>query len=289
MRVDSHIHFWRFDADQYPWMSADMQVLKRDCLPEDVRPILDQQGIDACVAVQARMSEQETDFLLDLAVRHPWIAAVIGWVDLRDEQLSRRLDRWARAEKLIGFRHILQGDPNAAALVSSAEFRRGVALIQSRGMIYEVLISADQLPAVTDFCRVSDDQWLVLDHLGKPNIRNREYGVWLRDLAPIAALPHVVCKLSGLVTEANDANGKFDSEHLRDYLDVALELFGPNRLMFGSDWPVCLLVAGYEQVAEIIEQWSAKLSTKDREWIWGGTAAHVYRLAAAHALRSNHG
>lgn len=289
MRVDSHIHFWRFDPREYPWMSADMQALKRDRLPEDVRPLLERAGIDRCVAVQARMSEPETDFLLDLAVRYSWIAAVIGWVNLCDEQLARRLARWAEHRKLIGFRHVLQGNPDAGTLVSSAEFQRGVALIQSRKMIYELLVSADQFPAVTQFTRNSDGHWLVLDHLGKPDIRNRQIESWRRDLAPIAALPHVVCKLSGLVTEANDVSGKFDADHLRDYLDVALEMFGPQRLMFGSDWPVCLLVSEYAEVADIVERWSARLSTADRAWVWGKTAAHVYGLASLATARNNHG
>lgn len=270
-------------------MSADMQVLKRDRLPDDVRPLLDQAGIDSCVAVQARMTEPETDFLLDLALRYPWIVAVIGWVNLCDQRLSRRLERWADHSKLIGFRHVLQGDPNAGALVSSAEFQRGVALLQSRKMIYELLVSADQFAAITPFTRKSDQHWLVLDHLGKPDIRNRRIDSWRRDLAPIAALPHVVCKLSGLVTEANDTSGTFDAAHLRDYLDVALETFGPQRLMFGSDWPVCLLVSEYAEVADVVEHWSRQLSVADREWIWGKTAAHVYGLAASAKARSLHG
>ena len=270
-------------------MSADMQVLKRDRLPDDVRPLLDQAGIDSCVAVQARMSEPETDFLLDLALRYPWIVAVIGWVNLCDAQLTRRLESWADHGKLSGFRHVLQGDPNAGVLVSSAEFQRGVALIQSRKMIYELLVTADQFPAITPFTRKSDQHWLVLDHLGKPDVRNRRIDSWRQDLAPIAALPHVVCKLSGLVTEANDTNGKFDADHLRDYLDVALEAFGPQRLMFGSDWPVCLLVSEYAECVDLVERWSSRLSTVDREWIWGKTAAHVYGLAERAAVRSNHG
>ncbi|MBL8268783.1 amidohydrolase family protein [Steroidobacter sp.] len=281
MRVDSHIHFWRYDSQEYPWISADMQGLKRDLLPEDVRPLLDAAGIDSCIAVQARVAERETDFLLDLAGQYPWVAGVIGWVDLSSDSLAQRLASWASNRKLMGFRHILQGDPNAGELVDSAAFRRGVALLQSRQMIYELLIFADQLPAVTDFSRRSDQHWLVLDHLGKPNIRNRRLDSWRRDLAPIAALPHVVCKLSGLVTEANDASGKFDAAHLRDYLDVALEMFGPQRLLFGSDWPVCLLVASYAEAADIVERWSAQLSASDREWIWGSTAARIYGLTPA--------
>lgn len=289
MRIDSHIHFWRFDPHEYPWMSADMQVLKRNCLPDDVRPLLDAAQVDSCVAVQARMSEPETDFLLELAARYPWIAAVIGWVDLCDQNLAQRLARWQQSGKLIGFRHVLQNDPNAGALVASAEFQRGVDLIQARSMIYELLVSADQFPSITDFSRRSDGHWLVLDHLGKPDIRNRQIASWRRDLAPIAALPHVVCKLSGLVTEANDTNGKFDADHLREYLDVVLDMFGPQRLMFGSDWPVCLLVASYAEVADIVERWAARLSAADRECIWGGTAARVYGLTPRAEARSSHG
>ncbi|MET0497330.1 MAG: amidohydrolase family protein [Steroidobacteraceae bacterium] len=290
MRVDSHMHFWRFHGDDYPWMSDAMQVLKCDRLPGEARPLLDRQNIDQGVAVQARVSEQETDFLLDLAARNPWIGAVIGWVDLRNANLQQSLDRWADKEKLAGFRHPLQGDPEAGALVSDSQFKRGVALLQSRSMIYELLISADQLPAVTDFCRSSDDGWLVLDHLGKPDIRGGGFNAWRRDVSEVAAFPHVVCKLSGLVTEATDASGNFDAEGLRKYLDTALTLFGPQRLMFGSDWPVCLLAAPYAEVADIVERWSAGLSATDREWIWGGTAAHVYGLMASSMSRgSQHG
>ena len=288
IRVDSHMHFWRFHRDGYPWMSDDMQVLMCDRLPVDARPLLDRQNIDQVVAVQARVNEQETDFLLDLAVRHSWIGAVIGWVDLRDANLAQALDRWAGKEKLAGFRHPLQGDPKAGELVSDPQFRSGVALLQSRSLIYELLISADQLPAVTDFCRSSDAGWLVLDHLGKPDIRGNGFIDWRRDLSEIAAFPHVVCKLSGLVTEATDASGKFDADGLRKYLDLALTLFGPQRLMFGSDWPVCLLAAPYAEVADIVERWSAALSATDREWIWGGTAARVYGLAPVPSM-SRHG
>jgi len=281
MRIDSHVHFWRFAADEYPWMSADMQVLKHDRLPEDVRPLLDRQGIDACVAVQARMSEQETDFLLDLAARHPWIAAVIGWVDLIDARLPERLERWRDAKRLAGFRHVLQGDPAARDLVASADFRRGVSLLQQRSMVYELLVSADQLPLMTEFCRTLDKHWLVLDHLGKPHIRNRQFDSWLRDVRPLAELPHVVCKLSGIVTEANDASGAFDETHIHRYLDAALELFGARRLMFGTDWPVCTLVASYAVTTQIVERWCSRLPPSDRDWLWGNTAAKVYGLDAS--------
>lgn len=280
MRVDSHVHFWRFEPDEYPWISAEMEVLKCDRLPAEARIAFDERRIDRCVAVQARENEQETDFLLELASTYAWIGAVIGWVDLCDANLWQRLERWAHHKRLAGFRHILQHDPAAGALVSSSEFRRGVRQLQNRSMLYELLISADQLPLVYDFCRENDRHWLVLDHLGKPDIRNRQFETWVRDVKPLARLPHVICKLSGMLTEANDASGSFDEVHLHKYLEAALDLFGPQRLMFGSDWPVCLLVRSYNETTEVLERWSSKLAPIDREWIWGRTAVRVYRLAA---------
>jgi L-fuconolactonase len=258
-----------------------MKVLERDRLPGDAREMLGQARMDGCVAVQARTTEAETDFLLGLAAANPWIVAVIGWTDLGDERLTERLERWRDAKRLAGFRHVLQNDPAAADLVASAQFRRGVGLLQRRSMIYELLISADQLPFMAGFCRTLDRHWLVLDHLGKPDIRNRRFDPWLRDLKPLAKLPHVVCKLSGIVTEANEASGAFDEEHIHRYLDAALELFGPRRLMFGSDWPVCTLVASYAGTTQIIERWCSRLSDSDREGLWGNTAAGVYALETA--------
>jgi L-fuconolactonase len=299
-RIDSHQHFWRYEPVEYAWIDEQMSVLRRDFLPPDLRPLLDAQRIEQCIAVQARTTDEETDFLLALATEYPWIAAVIGWVDLRADDVQRRLDRWSGVRKLAGFRHILQaeqippGGPDAA-------FSRGVALLQKRELIYELLLRSPQLPAIAEFCRVHDSYWLVLDHLGKPNIRDGEYAQWRRDIEPIAALPHVVCKVSGMVTEAMDASpakvapfdgrverasaafdpinrGAFKPEDLPVYLDAVLELFGPERLMFGSDWPVCLLAAPYAQVAEIVEQWAERLSASERDALWGGTARRVYRI-----------
>jgi L-fuconolactonase len=279
-RIDSHQHFWRYEPVEYAWIDEQMSVLRRDFLPPDLRPLLDTQRIEQCIAVQARTTDEETDFLLALATEYPWIAAVIGWVELRADDVQRRLDRWSGARKLAGFRHILQaehippGGPDAA-------FSRGVALLQKRELIYELLLRSPQLPAMAEFCRVHDSYWLVLDHLGKPNIRDGAYAQWRRDIEPIAALPHVVCKVSGIVTEAMDAKGAkgaFKLEDLPVYLDAVLEVFGPERLMFGSDWPVCLLAAPYAQVAEIVEQWAERLSVSERDALWGGTARRVYRI-----------
>lgn len=276
-RIDSHQHFWRYDPAEYAWIDEQMSTLRRDFLPPDLRPLLDARRIDRCIAVQARTTEQETDFLLSLADEYPWIAAVIGWVDLRADDVQRRVERWSNARKLAGFRHILQGE-RIPPEGPDASFCRGVAMLQKRKLVYELLLYSPQLPAMAEFCRVHDSHWLVLDHLGKPNIRDGGYAQWRRDVEPIAALPHVVCKVSGMVTEACDARGAFNSDDLRVYLDTVLELFGPERLMFGSDWPVCLLAAPYAQVAEIVEQWAARLSASERDALWGDTARRVYRL-----------
>lgn len=281
MKIDAHQHFWRYRSEDYPWMSADMAVLRRDWLPEDLQPLLEAHGFDGCIAVQARCSEAETDFLLELARQHDWIAAVVGWADLRAADLPQRLERWAQAAKLVGFRHLVQDEADVAGFLSNRDFRRGVKTLQQSSLVYEILVSARQLVPVPAFCAACDRHWLVLDHLGKPAIRDGAYGTWRRQLLPLASMDHVACKLSGLVTEAADAKGHFDASELPRYLDTALEVFGPERLMFGSDWPVCLLAASYADVVEIVEQWTAKLSASERSAIRGDTANRIYALTPA--------
>lgn len=277
MRIDAHQHFWRYDADAYPWMDDGMDALKRDRLPPDLRPLLDAQGIDACIAVQARADEAETDFLLALADEHDWIAATVGWIDLRADDLDARLARWNGRAKLAGFRHLLQDDPNVAATLADAAFNRGVAALQSRGQVYEVLVrGAAQLALTPAFCARHDRHWLVLDHLGKPAIGGDGDDAWRKALAELAAMPHVACKASGLVTEV--VGEHIEADAIRRCLDAALELFGPQRLMFGSDWPVCLLRADYAEAAGLVADWSQALSTDERDALWGGNAAHCYGL-----------
>src|SRR3954469_20935375 len=218
MRVDAHMHFWRFDPVDYPWIGPE-EVLRQDRLPAEAQGLLRSHGIEACVAVQARTTESETSFLLQLATAFPWIRAVIGWTDLCDPLLPGRLAESSEDSRLAGFRYVLQHDPGAAALVSSAPFRDGVQALQRRSLIYELLVTVEQLVFMLDFCRANDGHWLVLDHLGKPDFRNRQLRSWVERVKPIAKLPHVVCKLSGLVTEANDAAGQIDESHIKEYLD----------------------------------------------------------------------
>lgn len=285
LRIDAHQHFWRYNAEAYPWMSADMDVLRRDWLPQDLRPLLDAQGIDACIAVQARADEEETDFLLGLAQRHTWIAGVIGWVGLRADDLDVRLARWGNARMLAGFRHLLQDDPDVAATLADARFNRGLRQLQDNALVYEVLVRGHaQLEQTPDFCARHDRHWLVLDHLGKPAIGGDQDPRWHAALRELAAMPHVMCKLSGLLTEVVGPN--IDADVLRRYLDTALDLFGPKRLLFGSDWPVCLLRAPYAEVVGIIDDWSHTLSADERALLWGGNAVRCYGLPRAEPARA---
>ena len=277
-RLDAHQHFWRYQATDYPWIGTGMDVLRRDWLPVNLWPLLEAHGLDGCIAVQARSSTEETDFLLELAKRFEWIAAVVGWVDLRAD-LGAELARWQGQAKLAGFRHLVQDEPDAEALLADPAFNRGVAALQTAGLTYDVLVRAPQLHLIPAFCARHDRHWLVLDHLGKPAVGGGQESdaAWRAQLAGLAAFPHVACKLSGLVTEVGDR--AVDPAELRRYLDMALERFGPRRLLFGSDWPVCLLKAEYSEVFELIDRWAAPLSEDERAALFGGTAARCYGLA----------
>lgn len=279
-RIDAHQHFWRYRGEDYPWISTGMDVLRRDWLPEDLRPLLDQQGIDACIAVQARADEAENDFLLALADAHPWIAAVVGWIDLSANDAEDRVALRKQHPRFAGVRHLLQDENDIVSTLADPRFEHGMRQLQRQGLVYEVLVrGAAQLAAATTFCARHDRHWLVLDHLGKPAIGGGEDEAWRDALSELAAMPHVLCKASGLVTEAVGAG--VDDALLRRYLDTALDLFGPRRLLFGSDWPVCLPRAAYPEVCGIIEDWSRPLGPDEQALLWGGNAARCYGLPRA--------
>lgn len=275
-RVDAHQHFWRYGSDGYGWIGEGMEALKRDFLPDGLRLELDGQGVYGTVAVQARSSEAETDFLLGLAAAHPWILAVVGWIDLRAGDLEARLEARAASAILKGYRHPVQDEPSPSAFLEDGRFNRGVEALQRRGKVYEVLVRSGDLPAAVAFCGRHDRGPLVLDHLGKPDVRNGSAAAWRGRVKPLAALEHVSCKLSGLITEAEWR--AWDGRDLLPYLDAALECFGPERLLFGSDWPVCLLSGTYAQVRGLAEAATASLSESEREAVWGGNACRVYGL-----------
>jgi len=278
MRIDSHQHFWNYNPSRDSWITDEMAVLKRDYLPEHLDPERHSNNIDATIAVQADQSEDETLFLLQLAESNAGIAGVVGWIDLCSPQVAERMHFFSQFEKLCGFRHIAQSEPDNRFLVRE-EFLRGIACLRHFGFTYDILIYPKQLHAALELVARFPEQPFVIDHLAKPEIKLRHRAGWAVLMQKIAAHPNVYCKLSGLATEADWQQWK--KEDFRPYLDVAFDAFGPDRLMFGSDWPVCLLAASYRQVVEILEEYLRDCPADMREKIFGGNAARFYRLKIA--------
>ncbi len=288
MKIDTHQHYWHYAAEDFPWISAGMPALQKDCVPVDVLPAMQVAGVDAVVAVQARSCPDETDYLLRLAQSNPQIVGVVGWTDLCAADVGETLDRYADQALLRGFRHILQDEPHLPVLMRSPYFSRGVTAVQRHGLVYDVLVFDRQMSSVVDFCARHDEHWLVLDHVGKPCIRDwtarpEVPGLWLANLRALAAMPHVVCKLSGLVTEADWAAGnglvQQDTRVMLECFDRALELFGPTRILYGSDWPVCQLSAPYEAVHGMAQLWAnSRLTAQEQNAFWSGNAMRCYGL-----------
>src|SRR5579859_222262 len=236
MRIDAHQHFWRYSAEEYDWIDDSMAALRRDFLPRDLEPELDAAGFDACIAVQARQTLEETQWLLALADENPFIAGVVGWVDLRAEVVRDQLAALSKNPKLVGVRHVIQAEPDDQFLLR-ADFLRGISALQEFGLTYDILIYPRHLPVAIEFVQRFPEQRFVLDHLAKPFIKAQTVDPWATHMRELATFPNVFCKLSGMVTEADWKNWK--PEHFRPYLQTAFEAFGGDRLMIGSDWPVC--------------------------------------------------
>ena len=277
MRVDSHQHFWRYDPVRDGWITDEMAVLKRDFLPSDLFPKLRSSGIDACVAVQANQSENETQFLLDLAENHAEIAGVVGWINLLDEGVADRLAYFSQFTKLRGFRHVVQAEPDDRFLMRK-DFLRGIGMLAGFGFTYDILIYERHLPVANEFVQQFPEQKFVIDHIAKPQIKDRSLDAWARGIRAIARYPNVWCKISGLVTEADWK--RWTANDICPYLDIVFEAFGVDRLMYGSDWPVCLLAASYGRVKSIVEDYTQPLPAADKEKIFGENAIQFYGLGA---------
>ena len=273
-RIDAHQHFWHFDPVRDAWITDEMSVLQRDFLPDELASNCQASQIDGTIAVQADQSEQETEFLLGLAARHPLIRGVVGWVDLRAPNLAERLEHFRGFPRLRGVRHIAQAEPDD--FLMREDVVRGVGRLHAFGLTYDILVYAHQLPAALALVDRLPDQPFVVDHLAKPRIRDGAMEPWAAHMRALAEHPNVRCKVSGMVTEADWE--RWRPEDLRPYLDVVFEAFGADRLMFGSDWPVCLLAASYQRVEEVIESYASQLSAVDRENLFGGTAVRFYQL-----------
>lgn len=274
--IDAHQHLWEFDQAEYDWIDEGMVPLRRSFLSEDLERVLGDCGIRGSVAVQARCSLEENRFLLDQARRGEAILGIVGWVDLCDRELGRQLDRYQAEPLFKGVREITQGAEDEKFFTNPA-FNDGVAQLAGRGLVYDVLIYEDQLRVATDFIDRHPTQSFVLDHGGKPVIREGQFSEsWERGIREIARREHLVCKLSGLVTEVRDDHWNQDT--LRRYVDVLLEAFGPGRLMFGSDWPVCLLASEYGIWHRCARQLLSGLSESEQDCIFNTTARTTYSL-----------
>lgn len=276
MRIDSHHHLWHYEPRAYPWISDVMPVLRRDYLPPDLEPSLRASGIDGTVVVQAQQTVAETDWMLAIAREHAFIRGVVGWVPLADADVDVHLERLAADPRLKAVRHIVHDEPDDTFILGDA-FNRGVARLEHYGLVYDVLIFARHLPHALTFVDRHPRQPFVVDHIAKPVIAADRFDAeWARHLRAMAERPHVSCKLSGVVTEVRDPQWSLDG--IRPCVDVALEAFGPDRLMFGTDWPVCRLRCEYGTWVETVAELIAPLSADEQAAIWGGTAARVYSL-----------
>jgi L-fuconolactonase len=252
-----------------------MASLRRNFLPKDLKPELDRAGFHGCVAVQARQTIEETNWLLRLASESPFILGVVGWLDLRSGDLRSQLEAFGNQPKLVGVRHIVQSELDDRFLLQP-EFLRGVSLLEEYDLAYDILIYEKHLPVTVAFVKKFPKQRFVLDHLAKPRIKEESIHPWTKEIRELAAFPSVYCKLSGLVTEADWQNWR--PEQLNPYLDVAMECFGPDRLMIGSDWPVCTVAASYSRVMDTIKKYLERFPTEVREKALGENARNFYKL-----------
>jgi len=264
-----------YEQRAYSWIDDSMATLRRDFLPTDLKPELERSGFQGCVAVQARQTLEETQWLLELAERATFILGVVGWVDLRSPRLRFELEPLAGKSKLVGVRHIVQSEPDERFLLQP-DFLRGIAMLEEFDLAYDILIYPRHLPVAAQFAARFPRQRFVLDHLAKPPIKSGAVDVWARGIRELASFPNVFCKMSGLVTEADWQAWK--PEDIRPYLEVAFACFGPSRLMIGSDWPVCTVAAPYARVMGLVKDYLGKYPAEEREAVLGGNAATFWRL-----------
>ena len=275
MRLDAHQHFWKYNAEQYGWINDDMANLKRDYLPADLKPLLAAEGFDGSIVVQARQDEEETNWLLQLAEENEFVKGVVGWVDLCSAEVKEELERLAQHPKFVGVRHVLQDEQDDEFMLRR-DFKRGIGLLAQYGLTYDLLVFPRHLPVAARLVREFPDQPFVLDHIAKPLIAGGLVEPWDRDIRELATFDNVSCKLSGMVTEAEWK--EWESADFRPYLDVVFEAFGPDRLMIGSDWPVCTLSGDYSATLGIVREYIGQLDSSVQEDILGLNCAEIYRV-----------
>ncbi len=274
MQIDAHQHFWHYDPVEFDWIDDTMRAIRKDFLPGKLEAAMTAAGIDGCVSVQARQSTEETDWLLELAERNAFIRAVVGWLPLAAEDIQAQLEKYSHDPKLKGLRHVVQGE--ADGFLDGEAFNQGIRALKAYDLTYDILIVERQLLEAIRFVDRHPEQTFVLDHIAKPRIRENLLSPWRKNITELALRENVFCKISGLVTEAD--HKQWTAEQLYPFLDTALENFGPQRLMFGSDWPVCLVATKYSAWAELVRAYTSHLSAEEQADIFGGTACRAYRI-----------
>lgn len=272
--IDTHQHFWKYNSTDFGWVTDEMQVLRKDYLPDELAVIIKKNQVNSCIAVQADQSENETNFLLELAAKNSFISGVVGWVDLRNPNIEERLLYYKAFPKLKGFRHILQSE--APSFMLQEDFLYGLSLLQKYNYTYDILIFPKHLDAALELVKKFPQQSFVIDHMAKPDINHKEIHLWEKGMREIGKYANVSCKLSGLVTEANWQT--WTNQDLAPYMQIIVQAFGIDRIMFGSDWPVCLLASTYDRWLSVVKDFFLPYSIEDQEKVFYKNAISFYHL-----------
>ncbi len=275
MRIDAHQHFWQYNQEEYGWISYDMNCLKRDFLPDDLSKILQKNDVEGSIAVQARQTLAETQWLVELADSNDMIKGVVGWVDLCSRDLERQLEWFSQHPKLKGVRHVLHDEPDDRFMLRR-DFLKGIGMLKNYGLKYDILIFEKHLPHTIEMVKKFPDQSFVVDHIGKPRIKDQVFSPWRENVQILSGLPNIYCKLSGMITEADWNNWTYDD--IIPYMDICLDAFGPDRLMIGSDWPVCTAAGEYSDVIAIVRRFISDLSDQEQDQILGTTCSSFYNI-----------
>jgi len=275
MRIDAHQHFWKIGKYDYIWMSPDMGVLYDDYGPEGVTPELQRHHIDKSILVQTISSLEETKWFLELAEENLFIAGVVGWVDLKNPAVGETLEEIRQDPKLVGIRHQVHDEPDVNWLLRE-DVKNGLRELGKRSVPYDLLIRPQHLQTSIDIAKAFPELPLVVDHIAKPTIAKQQWDDWAKGMKLLAECENVFCKLSGMITEADWNNWK--PEDIKPYVEYLIEIFGTQRCMFGSDWPICLLAGTYSNVVEALEESTQNLSSSEHSDIWGSTVTRFYKL-----------
>lgn len=275
MIIDAHHHYWQYNPVEYDWIDDSMKVIRTDFLPDKLAPTIQEAGINGVVSVQARQLVKETDWLLGMARQNKFMKGVVGWLPLIEDDIERYLEKYSGEKLLKGLRHVIQGEPDQEFILRS-DFNRGISLMKKYALVYDILIVERQLPNTIRFVDQHPDQAFVLDHIAKPRIGRNELSPWKENIQELAKRKNVSCKISGMVTEANFQS--WTPEQLQPYFDVILEAFGSDRLLFGSDWPVCLVATSYKNWMDLVLKAIASCSETEQAYIMGENAVRVYKL-----------